>query len=103
MRYLSLFMAVFMTCLVFSSLIPYKNSAFAQDTIGRLSDFKGEVVLERQGMPIPLKLNMPIVTKDRIMVEEGIAEIRYDDGSILKITPDTDLTLDQVEKKRRTG
>jgi len=101
MRCISLFVAVFIACLISLSLILFNNSAFAQVTIARLSDFKGEVVLEREGRPIPLELNMPIVAKDRIKVEEGIAEIEYDDGSILKITPDTDLILDQIKKKRK--
>jgi len=101
MRRISLFVAVFIICLISLSLILFNNSAFAQVTIARLSDFKGEVVLEREGRPVPLELNMPIVAKDRIKVEEGMAEIEYDDGSILNIRPDTDLILDQIKKKRK--
>lgn len=97
----SIFMAVFIAFFISLGLILSNNSAFAQVTIGKLSAFEGDVELEREGAPIPLELNMPIVAKDRIKVEEGMAEIKYDDGSILKIRPHTDLTLDQINKKRK--
>jgi quercetin dioxygenase-like cupin family protein len=45
---------------------------------------------------------MLIVPKDRIKVEEGMAEITYhDDGSTLTIRPHTEITLDQRKKKRK--
>ena len=97
----SLFKAVFIAFFISLSLILSNNSGFAQVTIGELSAFEGEVELEREGSLIPLELNMSIVAKDRIRVEEGMAEIEYDDGSILKIGSHTDLTLDQIRKKRK--
>lgn len=97
----SISMAVFITFFISLSLILSNNSVIAQVTLGKLSAFEGEVELEREGTPIPVELNMPIVAKDRIRVEEGTVEIEYDDGSILKIRPYTDLTLDQIKKKRK--
>jgi len=94
-------MAVFVTCFISLSFILCRNPALAQITIGKLSGFKGEVELVREGRSIPLKLNIPIVTKDRLKVEMGTAQITYDDGSILNIRPYTDLTLDQRKMRRK--
>jgi hypothetical protein len=69
MRPFSLFKAVLITCLISLTFILCENRAFAQVTLGKLSAFEGEVELEREGSPIPVELNMPIVVKDRIRVE----------------------------------
>jgi len=102
MRPFPLFKAVFITCFISLIFILCQKPALAQRAIAKLSAFKGEVELVREGRSIPLKPNMLIVPKDRIKVEEGMAEITYyDDGSILKIKPHTDITLDQRKKKRK--
>ena len=101
MRPFSLFKAVLIPCLIFLTFILCENRVLAQVNIGKLSAFRGEVELERQGSIISLELNMTIVAKDRVRVEEGMAEIQYDDGSTLTIRPYTDITLDQVEQKRK--
>ncbi len=80
----SISVAVSITFFISLNLILFDNSVIAQVTLGKLSAFEGEVELEREGSPIPVELNMPIVAKDRIRVEEGTAEIKYDDGSILE-------------------
>jgi len=98
---LPFFKSVIIICFIFLGFILCENRAFAQVNIGKLSAFRGEVKLERQGSITPLELNMTIVARDKISVEEGMAEIQYDDGSTLTIKPYTDITLDQVKKKRK--
>jgi quercetin dioxygenase-like cupin family protein len=88
-------------CCIGLTFILYQIPALAQASIGKLSAFQGEVKLIRKGKPQPLKLNMQLVAKDRVMVGVGEAQITYDDGSILTIKSRTDITLDQREKKRK--
>lgn len=92
---------VMVICCITLTFILYQTPAFAQASIGRLSVFQGEVKLIRKGKSLPLKLNMPIVPKDRVKVEVGEAQVTYDDGSILTIKSRTDITLDQRKKKRK--
>ena len=102
MRPFPLFKAVFITCFISLIFILCQKPALAQGAIAKLSAFKGEVELVREGRSIPLNPNMLIVAKDRIKVEEGMAEITYyDDGSTLTIRPHTEITLDQRKKKRK--
>jgi hypothetical protein len=69
--------------------------------MGKISAFKGEVDLEREGKPIPLKLNIPVISEDKIKVELGMAEIEFVDRSLLKVKPHTEITLDQCQMKRK--
>ncbi len=88
-------------CFICLSFLLFEDPALAQIAIGKLSAFKGEVNLEREGRPIPLKLDMSINAKDRIIVKQGAAEIKCEDGSLLAIKQHTDVTLDQGPKKRQ--
>lgn len=101
MRPFSLFKAVLIPCIISLIFIIGENHTFAQVNIGKLSAFRGEVELEREGSVLPLKLNMTIVVKDRLKTEDGMAKVQCDDGSTLEIRPYTDITLDQVEQKRK--
>jgi hypothetical protein len=92
---------VMVICCITLTFILYQTPALAQASIGRLSVFKGEVKLVRKGKPVRLKLNMPIVPKDRVTVGAGEARIKYDDGSVLMIKSHTDITLDLRKKKRK--
>jgi quercetin dioxygenase-like cupin family protein len=101
MRRLFLFKAVFIICFISLIFILCQKPALAQRAIGKLSAFKGEVELVREGRSIPLNPNMLIVPKDRIKVEEGTAEVTFSDESTIRIRPHTDITLDQRKKKRK--
>ena len=101
MRPFSLFKAVFITCSISLIFILCQKPALAQVTIGNLSAFKGEVEVVREGRSIRLRPNMLIVSKDRIKVEEGTAEVTFSAESTIRIRPHTDITLDQRKRKRK--
>jgi quercetin dioxygenase-like cupin family protein len=80
--------------------LPVKN-LIAQETIGKLAKFKGEVELVREGASVPIKPDMPILSGDRIKTEKGLAEVKFKDGSLLKIRPRSNMVLTQTKKKRK--
>ena len=79
----------------------FNSQCLAKETIAKLSAFKGEVELERKGKSIPLELNMPLFSKDKIRTKVGSAEIDLLDGSTLKIECHTEIILQQLERRRK--
>ena len=94
------FIILLLICFVFLNLYFFKKPASAQVTIGKLSAFKGDVKLVRRGLPISLTLNMPVLSGDKIKTKKGEAEVRFLDGSLVNIGNYSDITLEQVKKKR---
>ena len=90
----SLVFFLFLICL-------QEGNTFARETIAKLSKFEGEVELVREGKTIPVKLNMPILSGDRIQTKIGLAEVEFLDGSLLKIRPNSDMMVEQGMKKRK--
>ncbi|MFH1488296.1 MAG: FecR domain-containing protein [Pseudomonadota bacterium] len=93
---------IFMVALVsFSGLALFQGPAHAAIPIGQLSALQGKVELIREGKSLPLTLKMAVLALDRIKVDEGLAEVTFMDDSTIKISPNTEMTLDQKEKKKK--
>jgi uncharacterized protein DUF6600/FecR-like protein len=90
--------AIFVSLLL---IIPsFMVSAFAdsQARVVRLSEVQGEVKIDRnlgQGYEKAF-LNLPITQGAKLQTKDGRAEVEFEDGSTLRITPDTVLEFPQL-------
>jgi hypothetical protein len=69
--------------------------------IVRLSDVRGTVMMDRktgQGMEATIQ-NMPIVEGVRVQTTAGDAEVEFEDGSTLRITPNTLIEFPQLVRR----
>ena len=69
--------------------------------IVRLSEVKGQVQLDRnidRGFE-PGITNLPIVEKNRLRTEEGVAEIEFEDNSTLRIAPNSEVDFPTLERQ----
>jgi len=73
----------------------------AQDAIAHLTAFKGQVELLRGGSAVPVSVGMPIVNADKIVTLEGTADLKFLDGSTLKIEPQSTVVVNHGPKKRQ--
>lgn len=65
--------------------------------IVRLSQAHGHLLLDRgTGKPEQTMQNMPIVQGSRLITSEGYAEIEFEDGSTLRVTPNTEVDFPQL-------
>ena len=67
----------------------------------RLSDVRGTVMMDRktgQGMEGTIQ-NMPIVEGVRVQTTAGDAEIEFEDGSTVRITPNTLIEFPQLVRR----
>lgn len=61
--------------------------------IVRLSDVNGKVMMDRgvgHGLELTMQ-NMPIVQGVRLLTNDGFAEVEFEDGSTLRLAPDTEV------------
>jgi len=72
----------------------------AQEAIAHLTAFKGQVELLRQGSAVPVSAGMPIVNADKIVTLEGTADVKFLNGSTLKIDPQSTIVICHGTKKR---
>ena len=69
--------------------------------IVRLSEVKGQVQLDRnidRGFE-PGIANLPIVEKNRLRTEEGVAEIEFEDNSTLRVAPNSEVDFPTLERQ----
>jgi hypothetical protein len=70
-----------------------------------LSDLAGEVQIQKAGENdwLPVEKGMPLEQKDRLKTgSDAYAEILYDDGSIVKMEANSELTLEEVSADSRS-
>ena len=77
----------------------WEQDVYAQEAIGNLSKFDGDIELARKSHA--LTLDMPMFDEDRIKTEEGMADVNFKDGSLLKIRPQSDMVIKLTKKKRK--
>lgn len=66
--------------------------------IVRLSEVKGEVQVDRNtgnGFEAAMT-NLPIVEKDRVRTDDGVAEVEFEDNSTLRLAPNTVVAFTQL-------
>jgi len=95
----SLLLAAGFFFLMFSWFCLEKGAVGAQDAIGNLKTFEGDVELSRKSEG--LTPDMPMFDEDRIKTQEGSAEVNFKDGSILKIRPQSDMLIKVTQRKRK--
>ncbi len=78
-----------------------EKNLIAQETIGKISNFEGQVELVRKGALVPIKLGMPILSGDRIKTLEGKVQVEFKEGSKLEIRPQSNITIVTGIKKRK--
>ncbi|RPI74626.1 MAG: hypothetical protein EHM45_18080 [Desulfobacteraceae bacterium] len=64
-----------------------------------LADFEGEVFIQKAGEEdwLPVEKGMPLENQDRLKTgNDGYAEILYDDGSLVKMEENSEITLEEV-------
>jgi len=76
-----------------------QGAGYAEESIGTLKQFEGAVELSRKSHA--LTVDMPMYDEDRISTGEGAAEVTFKDGSLLKIRPNSDMTIQMAKKKRK--
>jgi hypothetical protein len=64
-----------------------------------LADFEGQVSIQKAGEAdwLPVEKGMPLENQDRLKTgNDGYAEILYDDGSLVKMEENSEITLEEV-------
>lgn len=70
----------------------------------RLSYVKGPVHVDGQGDPLDGVANMPVVEGQRISTgDDGEAEIEFEDGSVVRLTPNSAVELNQMSAGQSGG
>jgi uncharacterized protein DUF6600/FecR-like protein len=90
-----------LSCLIFLFLLAASALADSQARIVRLSYLDGDVGLDKgdgRGFSTAY-LNMPVTQQSKLWARDGQAEVEFEDGSSIRLTPDTmvafnDLSLD---------
>ena len=70
-----------------------------------LVDFSGKVTLQKpdESIWLPVEKNIPLETGDRIRTEkDAFAEILMDDGSLVKLEANAEMTLEGISADRET-
>jgi ferric-dicitrate binding protein FerR (iron transport regulator) len=84
-----------------TSAVPAKATTTPGDShvrIVRLSEVHGEVTMDRgagKGYEATMQ-NMPIVEGAKLMADDGYAEIEFEDGSTMRLTPDSRVEFPQL-------
>jgi uncharacterized membrane protein YgcG len=90
-----------LSCLIFTFLLGISAFADSQARIVRLSYLDGDVELDKgdgRGFSTAYR-NMPVTQQSKLWARDGQAEVEFEDGSSIRLTPDTivafnDLSLD---------
>ena len=90
-------MLVFAIGLGFFSFTSADVGVVHADTFTTLSDFNGDVVVERGGKNIELERGMRIFEKDTVRTgENGFASIAFFDDSVSRLSSETEVSVDQL-------
>jgi hypothetical protein len=77
------------------------TSGMSKIRIVRLSEVRGAVQLDRstgRGFEAAMA-NLPIVEKNRLRTDQGVAEVEFEDNSTLRLAPDSVAEFSQLERK----
>jgi FecR protein len=73
--------------------------------IVRLSEVRGAVQLDRstgRGFEAAMA-NLPIVEKNRLRTDQGVAEVEFEDNSTLRLAPDSVVEFPELDRKAEGG
>ena len=75
---------------------------FAQDPIATLTGFSGTVLIKSQGRwAVEPRDNLPLYSQDKVVTRIGNATITFYDGAVLEIKPNSNLLIQEREKRAR--
>ena len=77
------------------------SPAVSKIRIVRLSEVKGAVQLDRstgRGFEAAMA-NLPVVEKNRLRTDQGVAEVEFEDNSTLRLAPDSVVEFPQLERR----
>ena len=86
----------------FFCLLSFATWAYGQaqdEYCASLADFEGQVSIQKAGEAdwLPVEKGMPLENQDRLKTgNDGYAEILYDDGSLVKMEENSEITLEEV-------
>lgn len=81
-------------CAIFGALLTGSAAAESKARIVRLSEVQGDVQMDRGDGFEKAFLNMPVIEGSRLKTgDEGRAEIEFEDGSALRIVPNSEISF----------
>ena len=84
----------------FALLVPAHAAASAPATrAARLTYLQGTVMVNQAGgaASVPAQLNLPLLSGVQLVTaQDGQAEVEFEDGSVVRLTPNSALSLDEL-------
>ncbi len=93
---------IFGMCITFLFVMLSSIPAFSADEImGRLSSFSGEVLIKSQGSwAVEPEAGLPLYSEDKVVTRIGSATITLTDGAVIELKDNSNLRIEQREETR---
>ena len=73
----------------------------ADNAVGKLSSFTGKVLIKSKGSwGVDPVVGLSLYSGDKIVTSQGSATITFDDGAVMEIKKNSNLTIEEHEKKK---
>ena len=96
-KYIALCFAFGFSALSLAQSAPAQSSAVTR--AARLTYMQGTVTIAGADIPggVPAQLNLPLLSGVQLITgSDGQAEVEFEDGSVIRLTPNTALSLDKL-------